>query len=62
MRTNRLAHLDALRGVAAFVVVIQHASEVMIRILGDQGPILGLLHQLTFEAFNLGKFGVAPCA
>lgn len=57
-RTGRLEHLDALRGVAAIVVVFQHAIETSLRILGDAGLLGQVLHMLTFEAFNLGKFGV----
>src|SRR4051794_24927356 len=46
--TKRMAWLDALRGIAAFFVVLEHSFD----------PILPELRRSVSPWFNLGKFGV----
>lgn len=53
---HRFAHIDALRGVAAAVVVWMHGSEVFVRMPGMDGRG-AWLHDLA-DSVNLGRVGV----
>ena len=59
MRTGvskrRIDHLDGLRAVAAFAVVLQHALELSYFYRADGGWLGALLQ----EGFSLGRYGVA---
>jgi peptidoglycan/LPS O-acetylase OafA/YrhL len=53
---HRYAHIDALRGVAAAVVVWMHGSEVFVRLPGMDGRG-AWLHEVA-DSVNLGRVGV----
>ena len=53
---HRFAHIDALRGVAAAVVVWMHGSEVFARLPGMDGRGVWLHH--FADSVNLGRVGV----
>lgn len=55
----RIDKLDALRGVAALVVVAQHAMEQVIRYGGAGATLQGVLDVLFRTGMNFGRFGVA---
>lgn len=55
----RIEKLDALRGIAALVVVLQHAMEQVIRYGAFSGPVQGVLELLFKTGMNFGRFGVA---
>src|ERR1700749_2447893 len=46
--SRRMAWLDALRGFAALCVVFDHSS----------GIVLSRVHQLLFQCFEFGRYGV----
>jgi peptidoglycan/LPS O-acetylase OafA/YrhL len=54
---NRLAFVDALRGIAVLAVVLQHLLEQII-LGGTTGAFYGPLHDISGHYFNFGRFGV----
>ncbi|MCC2980806.1 acyltransferase family protein [Sphingomonas sp. IC4-52] len=55
----RIEKLDALRGIAAIVVVVQHAMEQVIRYGGFAGHAQTAMELLFKNGMNFGRFGVA---
>tara|TARA_R110000868_G_scaffold410179_2_gene697483 strand:- start:9067 stop:10152 length:1086 start_codon:yes stop_codon:yes gene_type:complete len=55
----RIEKLDALRGIAALVVVVQHAMEQVIHYGAFNGIFLTILDMLFRTGMNFGRFGVA---
>lgn len=58
MKAQRLDYIDAMRGVAAILVLIQHTSEYVYATNPAQTMIGDWVRLATWDAFNLGKFGV----
>jgi peptidoglycan/LPS O-acetylase OafA/YrhL len=54
---NRLAFVDALRGIAVLAVLLQHLLEQII-LSGTAGTYYWTLHNITGYYFNFGRFGV----
>lgn len=55
----RIVKLDALRGVAALVVVLQHSMEQVITRGAFNGPFESVLELFFKTGMNFGRFGVA---
>lgn len=56
--SHRLQSLDAIRGIAAIMVVIGHSIEQAIRFLPEPSPTRALLEALFINYLNLGRVGV----
>jgi len=55
---NRLAFVDALRGIAVLAVVVQHVLEQIILIGNPSAEYYRFFHDITGHYFNFGRFGV----
>jgi peptidoglycan/LPS O-acetylase OafA/YrhL len=55
---HRLQALDAIRGIAAFVVVLGHSIEQAIRFMPPTGALRPVLEAVFIEYLNLGRIGV----
>ncbi|MGE3747078.1 MAG: acyltransferase family protein [Sphingomonadaceae bacterium] len=57
-RGQRLTSIDAIRGIAAFVVVISHSIEEAISLMSVGSPSRQFLEAIGIDYLNLGRVGV----
>jgi peptidoglycan/LPS O-acetylase OafA/YrhL len=55
---QRLEHIDSLRGIAAFAVLLQHVFEILWEARPSNAFMAAGLDALLMDGINLGRFGV----
>jgi peptidoglycan/LPS O-acetylase OafA/YrhL len=55
---HRLRSLDAIRGIAAFLVVLSHSFDLALHAMSPESAIRPVVHAAFIEYLNLGRVGV----